>query len=144
MFLYDGFYKADHMPPKAVVKQMNGRWYRRLFDINVKQRFYPQCVNCSQRQANILSDASRKVMVAKKSYMRRIPNLALSGGGRNAHIHGMKLRREHFAGTLLAAATVSNSDELDVASGNKLRFRDWQMKVEDVFQFCWDSTQRRR
>ncbi len=137
---------------------MESKWYRKLLNIKVKQRFYPQCVNCSKRQSNILSNASRIVLKLqqeerKSVFFRRlpltrsstgsiirgrskIPNLAQSGGGTNAYIHGMKLRREHFAGGILAAVTVGESDELDVLNGNRIRFREWQLKVYNALENC--------
>mmetsp|Transcript_942 Transcript_942/g.1458 ORF Transcript_942/g.1458 Transcript_942/m.1458 type:complete len:366 (+) Transcript_942:111-1208(+) len=140
MFISEGLksgtkFIADHIPPKAAMSQMRERWYRKLFRIEVKQRFYPQCVKCSLKQSNILSDASRKYHLAanaKKGFvMKRVPNLAQSGGGSNAYVHGIRLRREHLAGALIATATVKDSDELDVMSGNRVRFREWQLHVQD-------------
>lgn len=127
------------MPPQAVVKQMEQRWFRKLFGIKVQQRFYPQCVNCSLRQSNILSGATKKVLAAnqKSVFFKRVPNLAQSGGGSNAYIHGFKLRREHLAGGLLAAATVGESSELDVLNGNKIRFREWQLQAEYAIHTAW-------
>ena len=52
---------ADHMPPQSAVKQMNERWYRQVFGMKVKQRFYPQCVSCSNLQGGILSEATRQL-----------------------------------------------------------------------------------
>ena len=112
---------------------MNNRWYRKLFGIKVKQRFYPQCVNCSKKQSNILSDASRQVQIVlrKKKAFKKVPNLALSGGGKKAYVHGFRFRGEHLAGGLLAGATVSNAEEIDVLRGNQTRFRNWQLRFED-------------
>ncbi len=130
--------EADHMPPKSVVKQMNSRWHRRLLGIRVRQRFYPQCLHCSKKQSNFLSDASRKIEVAKrKGYiLKRTPNLAMSGGGGHAHVHLFRPRREHLAGATLASATVGNSDEMDIVAGSRVRFHNWQLKVEETFYKC--------
>lgn len=124
------------MPPRSVAKQMNRRWYRRLLGRKVKQRFFPQCAHCSMKQSNILSDASRQiqlVMSKKKIKLpRKIPNLSQSGGGTNAYVHGLRLRKEHFAGGIIATATVcGDSDELDVLSGNRIRFRSWHIQIEN-------------
>ena len=123
------------MPPKSVVKQMNQRWYRKLLKIRVKQRFYPQCLDCSLKQSNFLSDASRKIEKAKrKGYvLKRVPNLAMSGGGRHSYVHALRPRREYVAGGLVASATVANSEEIDIVSGNRIRFRNWQLKAEEKF-----------
>jgi hypothetical protein len=131
---------ADHMPPKSAAKQMNNRWFRKLLGIHVKYRFYPQCVHCSSKQANILSDASKRMYYAKlkgPGIFKRIPNLSQSGGGRKAYMHGLKLRREHLAGGLLSTATVCNSTPSHVIHGNVNRFQNWQLRAEGVVQdFC--------
>lgn len=127
---------ADHIPPRSVARQMNSRGYRRLTGRKVKQRFFPQCVHCSLKQSNILSAASRKVQknMARKNLKlwTKIPNLAQSGGGANAYVHGLRLRKEHLAGGIIASATVCGDlDELDVLSGNRIRFRSWHIQIEN-------------
>jgi hypothetical protein len=132
---------ADHMPPQAVVKQMNGRWYRELFGMKTKQRFFPQCVRCSNMQGGILSDASRNLMKEKKSMImrRKLPNLSDAGGGKNAFNHGMALRKEHFAGALVATCTTYNASDRDilgsnwkVKSGNRQRFLGWEQSAAAI------------
>jgi len=123
---------ADHMPPQAVVKQMNSRWHRKLLGVSVKQRFYPQCVTCSGIQGSILSKASRdlqKVSTIGKA-LGKVPNLSKSGGGINAYIHGVQWRREILAGSLVAACTVANSNGREISDGNQRRFEAWQHCVE--------------
>ncbi len=134
------------MPPRSAVRQMNQRWYRRLFGIRVKQRFYPQCVDCSFKQSNFLSDASRKIEKAKrKGYvLKRIPNLSDSGGGGHAYVHSLRPRAENVAGGVVASATVFNSDEMNIDSGNRVRFRNWQLKAEEVFYRCLYDLSRMR
>ena len=124
---------ADHMPPQSVVKQLNGRWYRKVFGIKTKQRFYPQCVSCSNTQGGILSEATR-------SLRRNMVNLNLSdsGGGKNAFNHGMRFRKEHFAGGLVAALTINASDRdvlgpgWGMKSGNRNEFLKWEQNVAMV------------
>lgn len=75
----------------------------------------------------------------------KLPNLANVGGGKNAYNHWMTFRREHFAGGIVAAATVYNAKERDVLgggrsalarAGNRRRFMEWQKDVMDVFEQC--------
>ena len=120
---------------------MNTRWFRKLLGIRVKYRFYPQCVTCSSKQANILSDASKRMYYAKLKgprIFKRIPNLSQSGGGRKAYVHGLKLRKEHLAGGLISTATVCDSKASHVINGNVNRFQNWQLRAEEVFQNCCD------
>lgn len=42
---------GDHMPPKKEVIIANQALWRRLTGLHVKQRFYPQCPDCSQIQS---------------------------------------------------------------------------------------------
>ena len=44
-----GPFIADHQPPLKLAKLRDGRWFR--FGRTTAQRFYPQCVACSQAQA---------------------------------------------------------------------------------------------
>ena len=132
---------ADHMPPLSVMKQMNDRWFRRILGITVKQRFYPQCFSCSSTQGGILSSATRSLMNYSETsaILRRgkLPNLSNAGGGKNAFNHGLTFRKEHFAGGLVAAATVYDASERDVLGGwhndggNRKRFLQWQMRLTD-------------
>lgn len=70
--------------------------------------------------------------------MKRVPNLAQAGGGSNAYVHGLRLRREHLTGALIAAATVKDSEELDVLTGNKVRFREWQLLIGGIYKTVSD------
>ena len=128
---------ADHMPPQAVTKQMNERWYRKWLGIKVKQRFFPQCIHCSGVQGGLLGRASSKGFQKNNFILRRkkIPNLKHVGGGKNAYVHGFSFRKEFLAGGVLAYATVSDSEERDVlgnGGGNRTRFEEWQWKAYDV------------
>ena len=146
---------ADHMPPLSIVKQMNGRWYRRMFGIQVKQRFYPQCFTCSNLQGGLLSKATRELMSTKKNsksiiFKGKLPNLAEAGGGKNAYFHGKRLRLEHFAGGVVAAATTYDASERNVLgsstwgvkSGNRKRFLSWERKVSDNLSDVKQSIKR--
>jgi hypothetical protein len=138
---------ADHMPPQAVVRQMNARWYRRLFGIKVKQRFYPQCITCSNLQGGLLSKATQKLLSEKGAnkyfiFRGKAMNLSTAGGGKNAYNHGFTFRKEHLAGGAVAAATTLNASERDVMggeswggllqvkNGNRRRFLEWQNVIE--------------
>jgi len=125
---------ADHMPPTSAIQQINGRWYRRLFGISMKQRFYPQCTKCSQKQATILNNATREYRNSG-FLLRKGLNLYTSGGGRNAYNHGFKPRLEHLAGAVVASSTVFDADSNDVQNGNQLRFEELEQKVREVFTY---------
>lgn len=150
---------ADHMPPQAVVKQMNARWYRRLFGIKVKQRFYPQCVTCSNLQGGLLSKATQKLVNEKNAnkyftFRGKVVNLSNAGGGKNAYNHGFTFRKEHLAGGAVAAATTLNANERDVLGGeswgglmqvkqgNRGRFLEWQNKAERAIHTVVDTCKR--
>lgn len=53
-------FHADHMPPNAVVKRArDSLWYRLPFVSLPKQRFFPQCHQCSARQAQAVRSWSK-------------------------------------------------------------------------------------
>ena len=53
-------FHADHMPPNAVVKRARASlWYRLPFMSIPKQRFFPQCHQCSARQAQAVRTWSK-------------------------------------------------------------------------------------
>ena len=140
-------FHADHMPPRSVADAMNSRWWRRLLRIQMKQRFYPQCVSCSNVQGKILSKATASMNGAAGGILNRKANgaraLAASGGGSAAYNHGFRPRVYHVTGGLVAAATVAdaNNDEI-VRNGNARRFRMIQDQIDDtigsVVDFCCD------
>lgn len=37
---------ADHMPPTKIANEMSKVWWRRLFNVKVTQRLWPQCQSC--------------------------------------------------------------------------------------------------
>lgn len=122
-------FHADHMPPRSVADRLNSKLWRRILRRKVKQRFYPQCVGCSNVQGGILSKATSnggvKVLGAR--------NLAASGGGSVAYNHGLRPRMHHVAGGFVAAATVWNADEREVvANGNAKRFCTIQDMIQDT------------
>ena len=65
--------------------------------------------------------------------LRRMPNLSDSGGGGHAYVHSLRPRAEHIAGGILASATVADSDDMDIFTGNRIRFHNWQLKAEERF-----------
>eukprot|EP00562_Extubocellulus_spinifer_P005004 CAMPEP_0178522794 /NCGR_PEP_ID=MMETSP0696-20121128/28737_1 /TAXON_ID=265572 /ORGANISM="Extubocellulus spinifer, Strain CCMP396" /LENGTH=411 /DNA_ID=CAMNT_0020153961 /DNA_START=37 /DNA_END=1269 /DNA_ORIENTATION=+ len=115
-------FHADHMPPRSVADRLNSRLWRRMLRIKVKQRFYPQCVDCSSVQGSILSKAATNG--GSKIGARR---LAASGSGSAAYNHGARPRMYHLAGGIIAAATVWDADEQQVVTnGNAKRFANAQ------------------
>ena len=123
---------ADHMPPNAVVKQMNERWFRRMIGRTVKQRFYPQCVKCSNKQGGILSSAVNKMN--NYGFMKSATtSLINAGGGKLAHNHGLRLRTSHLAGGLIAGITIYNTPSSAVKNGSQQRFRTIFSSIEHAF-----------
>lgn len=100
-------FHADHIPPISVAKQMNSRLWRRLFHIQVKHRFYPQCVKCSNEQGGILRQATSALQTNPKI------NLWKAGAGSLACFHGNRFRLFHFAGAVIAAITVYDEGGVD-------------------------------
>lgn len=95
-------FHGDHIPPVSVAKQINNRWYNRKLGRTVRQRFYPQCTNCSNKQGGLLS---RAVNAGHK-------NLHVVGGGSESYFHGWRMRVGHLTGGLVAAvSTVGVTDD---------------------------------
>ena len=131
---------GDHMPPKAVAKQIHARWYNRLPILRhtnrVKFRFYPQCTRCSNRQGSILSAAVQKQL----STTTGRTNLQQAGGGALAYFHGFRPRLYHaVAGGAVASITVVGASDQDIQVGNPQRLYRWQKHIE-----AWIADQRRR
>jgi hypothetical protein len=139
---------GDHMPPKSVADQLNQRFYRRLLNMKVSFRFYPQCTVCSDRQGSLLSQATaalRKHQADKvaSSFLKlggkaggsggpSLPSLAASTAGcsKSSCFHGWKFRFHHLTGGIVAAATVVNVDhDDDISDGNQRRFANWQYQT---------------
>ena len=129
-------FHADHMPPKSVARALNARWWRKLLRIQVKQRFYPQCVSCSNVQGSILSKATSMNGVTGGVFGSKVNGaraLAASGGGSAAYNHGFRPRFYHITGGLVAAATVADANENEVVrNGNAKRFRMIQGQIGDA------------
>lgn len=51
IFTKKGFI-ADHMPPTKFANIMNSKWWRKLLNMTVQQRLYPQCQKCYSIQGN--------------------------------------------------------------------------------------------
>ena len=123
---------GDHMPPKSVAKQMNKSWLRRVGLLpQVKYRFYPQCVNCSNIQGNVLGKASSEL--SGKWFLPasvKAENLLQAGSGRAAHFHGLRFRLNHLTGGVLAGATVVKATKSDVSERNKKRFQRLTRPIE--------------
>jgi len=128
-------FHGDHMPPKAVAQQMNNQWFRKLTGWKVKFRFYPQCVDCSNVQGSILSSATNELRAA--SFWNK-PNLKQAGGGKLARFHGLRFRPFHLAGGVIAAVTVVDASDDDIAQGNRRRYRQLQERLEDCGRDAYD------
>lgn len=129
-------FHADHMPPQSVVECMNKNFVRRLLNVSVKQRFYPQCITCSNKQGGILSKATKSIQSGNKKYTffswkkGPVQTLMDAGGGQEAYFHGLRFRFSHLTGFLLGALTVVDTDVKDVmGKGNEQRFKSIQDQV---------------
>ncbi|KAL9190718.1 hypothetical protein ACHAXT_000424 [Thalassiosira profunda] len=114
-------FHGDHIPPVAVAKQINRRWYRRPFGWEVAQKFYPQCRNCSNKQGGLLS----------KAVNAGHGNLHMVGGGEESYFHGRRLRIGHLTGGVVAVLTVG-SDSSDLVEASRARVRSVQEWVQDL------------
>ena len=132
-------FHADHMPPRSVAKQINSRWYRKLLRLApIKQRFYPQCVTCSNKQGKLLGTATNRIRDAMnkggiKLKTKTSLNLAKAGGGKKAHFHGFRPRISNLSGGLIAAITLFDTNQTDIMGGNKQRFLEMQNTVESAY-----------
>ena len=90
-------YIADHQPPLATVKLANAAIWRRVLGLQVTQRFYPQCVTCSGKQATLL--AERTALINKLGSTRR----ALQAGTVSPSVFHMPspLRPRYAVGAML-------------------------------------------
>lgn len=115
---------SDHVPPLSAAKQMNIKWYNKVFGKTTKHRFFPQCQTCSNTQSHI---TGRAVLQNK--------DVMLAGGGKAAHFHGRKIRLNHLAGGAVAGVTVAGATEEEIAQGNPSRYRSVQRITEEFFDF---------
>ena len=91
----------------------------------MRQRFYPQCRSCSNRQGGLLSRAA--------SAGHR--NLRAAGGGAGGHFHGRRLRVGHMTGGAVAVLSVGGSgdgDAADLARSSRERVRSIQDWIVDA------------
>ncbi|GKZ01402.1 hypothetical protein MPSEU_001091000 [Mayamaea pseudoterrestris] len=120
-------FNGDHMPPLLVANELNRIWYRKLFRMKVKFRFFPQCIDCSNTQGGIMSqaravlDKQPKNLLQRKVFqgtdMMKLPILH----SKNFY-HGLQPRISHLTGTVLGGFAVLNSSEADIANGNRNRY----------------------
>jgi len=120
-------FHADHMPPIAVVKQMNSRLWRKICHITVKQRFYPQCIKCSSKQGSILSKA-----VSELKYNPNV-NLFMSGARDLSCFHGMRSRFFHLTGAVIGTITIYNAKTQDILNGSYKRFEWIHEQISNYF-----------
>ena len=139
---------GDHMPPKSVAQQINNRFYRRFLRLpDVEFRFYPQCVDCSAKQAGLLSAATNKLRNQSKLFRRTYlfpPSLATAGGGTNSHFHGLRPRWNHWAGGVVGGVAVTGASSYDILDDdNRSRYRKYQRQMEQwtrqTFQRVWSK-----
>ena len=73
-------FNADHMQPLWDTHRANAALWRRVLGRPVVQRFYPQCVTCSNKQGALLAalDAKRYVPRAARAVFHAPPLFAAS------------------------------------------------------------------
>lgn len=81
-------FHADHMPPNVITDRLNGIWYRKALKWKVAQRFYPQCVGCSNFQGGFLSQQGNR-----RLFFQRQPS----------YFHGLQFRLNHLTGSVFTA-----------------------------------------
>jgi hypothetical protein len=120
-------FHGDHIPPISVAKQLNDRWYRKLIGVSVSQRFYPQCITCSNKQGGLLS---RAVNAGHR-------NLRSVGGGQESYFHGRRVRLSHTTGGIVAVLSVGglttkDDDAIALVKSSRERMQFMQHWIEDV------------
>ena len=109
-------FHADHQPPLSEVRRANAALWRRLLNAPQTQRFYPQCVSCSNMQGELLGKKS--ALISKLGSARRALR-ALPSSTPRAIFHCPSLLRPHYAsgGMLSALATLfpDTVEEVDAA-----------------------------
>ena len=123
-------FHGDHIPPISVAKQLNDRWYRKLIGASVSQRFYPQCITCSNKQGGLLS---RAVNAGHR-------NLRSVGGGQESYFHGRRVRLSHTTGGIVAVLSLggltttgeNDNDMIDLVKSSRERMQFMQHWIEDV------------
>ena len=90
-------FHADHQPPLAEVKRANAALWRRMLNSPQAQRFYPQCVKCSGKQAKLLGE--RTALISQLGSKRR----ALRAATVPPAVLHSAVRVHHAAGGMLCA-----------------------------------------
>lgn len=111
LFSSGQLFVGDHMPPRAVARQYNRQWWRKLFGKPVQYRFYPQCTSCSSRQGSLLGQAVADLQKERSRFWKRIPDLSHAGGGRHAHCHGFRPRLHHLTGGVIGVVACMDKTE---------------------------------
>ena len=91
---------------RMLFDSINSRWYRKLLRLApIKQRFYFQCVTCSNKQGKLLGTTTNRIRNAMnkgiKLEKKTSLNLAKAGGGKKAHFHGFRTRISYLSGVSL-------------------------------------------
>ena len=95
-------FNADHQPPLATVKIANAALWRRMLKHPMSQRFYPQCVPCSGKQASLLSE---RAALAKSLGSARLAREAQTNAA--PAVFHWQPQPHHAVGALLAAVQAS-------------------------------------
>jgi hypothetical protein len=73
---------ADHQPPNKIVRDIKASrgirgWFLRLYP--TAQKYYPQCLRCSQRQAGALIGQHPQTVLVMHQWLRHNPQILLVG-----------------------------------------------------------------
>ena len=133
------------MPPNEIAIQENKTLYRRLLRRPIQQRFYPQCQPCSNRQGGLIGQGKKNFNKVRRASLRA-QMLKKSGGGLNAHMHGLRPRIQSMTGGLISMATIYKAKDVDIlghGGGNRRRFDEWQSVIEDELDDLYRKIFRR-
>ena len=95
------------MPPSSLVRSSNALLWRRMTNIKLSQRFYPQCTTCSNLQGGLLNGVITSTPSSSSTTLSRVEHL-LKG-----YNHASHFRRYHIIGFILSAITVPSKEDCD-------------------------------
>ena len=132
------------MPPKSVAQQLERSLWYRLLRRKVRYRFYPQCINCSNKQGSLLSQATAALQAARsRSGTSAARRLAAVGGGRGtSYNHGWQPRFAHATGAVIGAIATLNVHPADLMDENRWRYAQWQNDLFELFLFRQGEMQK--
>jgi hypothetical protein len=130
------------MPPLLVADQLNRIWYRKLFGLQVRFRFFPQCSDCSSLQGGILSKAKTVLVKQPKNSIQKLFDgsdmMKLPILHSKRYYHGLQPRISHLTGTVLGSIAVVCASRDEITTGNQQRYERLHQRVSDWWQTLRD------